>query len=168
MAAKKPRKRARKAPPKKRKPATPPRDGLPRWWRAYFAAIADNGGFKGRAAAACKIDRTCPEKWVVDHPELKDLFDATMAEALEQASENLMAEAVRRGWKGVLEPVFHQGKKVATIRRFADTLLMFALNARGRGTRQAPQYTLDLSRLTNEQLRRLADGEDPVSVVAMK
>lgn len=41
--------------------------------------------------------------------------------------EVLEAECDRRALKGVLEPVFYQGAKVGSVRRFSDVLLMFRL-----------------------------------------
>jgi hypothetical protein len=142
-----------------------PSDGLPKWWKAYFAAIASNGGFRYKAAEQVGIDKSTPAKYIEKNPHLKEQFDAAMTEALDQASESLMNEAVRRGRDGYEEPVFYLGKEVAKVKKYSDTLLMFTLNARGKGTRNT-SFTLDLTKLTDEQLRRLADGEDPVTVVA--
>lgn len=169
----------RKSPPKKKEPppgdaSGAPSDGFPRWWKAYFAEIARNGGFKTRAAKACKIDRKAPQRWVDDNPGFAELFQATMADALDQAAETLMAEVVRRGAKGVLEPVFYQGVQIAKVRKYSDTLLMFRLNATGYGTRQTA-VTFDAGRLftddvlqalSPDHLRRLAMGEDPLLIMA--
>lgn len=149
-------------------------DGLPRWWKAYFAAISMNGGFKGIAAATIGINRQTPGKWLEDNPDFGDLFKETMAEAMAQAAENMMKEVVRRGQEGVDEPVFYKGKKVATVRKYSDTLLMFRLNAMGQGTRQsavsfdaARLFTDDvMNALSAEHLKRLAAGEDPLLVLA--
>lgn len=154
--------------PAKKKAPSPryvDRDGLPHWWRPYFAAIARNRGFKGLAAEQVGIDRKTPARYIEDHPELAERFEEDMQDALDAASERLMAEAVRRGEEGVDEPVFYKGKKVAKVRKYSDTLLMFTLNARGKGTRNN-SYTLDLSKLSTEQLQRLAAGEDPLDVLA--
>lgn len=147
---------------------------MPRWWKAYFATIAANGGFRNRAAAAIGIDKSTPHQWLADHPELREQYDKAMAEALEQAAENLMAEVTRRGQEGILEPVFYKGRKVGLVRKYSDTLLMFRLNAMGHGTRQSA-VSFDAARLftdevlqalSPEHLRRLAAGEDPLLVMA--
>ncbi len=37
---------------------------------------------------------------------------------------------MRRAVEGVIKPVFHQGKRVGTLRVYSDSLLMFLLRAR--------------------------------------
>jgi hypothetical protein len=189
-------------------------EDLPVWWRPYFAAIAGNGGFRGKAAEEVGIDRKTPTKYLEDHPGLVAQFETDMAAAMDEASDDLMAEAKRRGGPGYEEPVIHQGRLMyricagtgtkggidpaapfecpychiplylvagklpehpaldaegrpipLTVRKHSDTLLMFTLNARGKGTRNTA-YTLDLSNLSTEQLQRLAAGEDPMDVLA--
>lgn len=47
--------------------------------------------------------------------------------AVEIGTDALEAEARRRAYKGVLEPVFYKGEKCGHIRRYSDTLLIFLL-----------------------------------------
>lgn len=42
-------------------------------------------------------------------------------------AELLEAEAVRRAYEGVDEPVFYQGSECGEVRKYSDTLLMFLL-----------------------------------------
>lgn len=206
----------RKSPTEAAKDSRVTTAGLPVWWEPYFAAIASNGGFKVRAAEAIGISRQTPFRYLEDHPELAELYETTMQEAMDAASDDLMAEAKRRGGPGYEEPVIYQGRLMylgcagagvrgpvdpdaplqipcpycgvplylidgklpehpaldaegrpipLTIRKYDPTLLMFTLNARGKGTRNN-SYTLDLSALSTEQLQRLAAGEDPIDVLA--
>lgn len=104
-----------------------PEKGRPRWWRAYLAALAQTGN-RRKAAAAAKIHRSTPAKYLEDHPDLRPEWDAAVAEAMDAATDLLEEEARRRAVTGVLEPVFHGGKRVGTIRRYSDTLLIFLLN----------------------------------------
>ena len=59
--------------------------------------------------------------------------DAKFAEdwddAVDDAVDNLEAEARRRALHGIEEPVFYLGKQVGTIRRYSDSLIMFLLKA---------------------------------------
>lgn len=50
-------------------------------------------------------------------------------DALEESYDALEAEARRRGHDGFEEPVFYEGERVATIRRYSDTLLGRLLEA---------------------------------------
>lgn len=124
---------ARKARPAQRAvPRRPPQKSatekrLPRWWRAYLAALAKTGN-RTQAAAAAKIDRTTPWKYLEGHPGLKEEWTAAVAEAIDASMDLLEQEARRRAEEGVLEPVYQGGKKVGTIRRYSDTLLIFLLN----------------------------------------
>jgi hypothetical protein len=54
-------------------------------------------------------------------------FAAAFDDALEQAYDHLEAEARRRAFEGVDEPVFHQGEVVGRVRRYSDGLAQFLL-----------------------------------------
>lgn len=87
-----------------------------------LAALAKTGNVS-QAAKAAKIDRRTHQRWRQEDPE----YDAATEEAMEEAADLLEAEAQRRAVTGVLEPVYQGGKKVGTIRRTSDTLLIFLL-----------------------------------------
>ncbi len=57
--------------------------------------------------------------------------------ALDSATDRLEQEAVRRAVDGVDEPVYQGGKKVGSITRYSDTLLIFLLKANRDKFRQA-------------------------------
>lgn len=59
-------------------------------------------------------------------PEFKVLWDS----AVERGTDALEDEATRRGVAGYDEPVFYQGKKTGTVRKYSDTLLIVQLKAR--------------------------------------
>lgn len=59
-----------------------------------------------------------------------ETFKAQWNVALEAGCDALEDEAVRRGMRGVQEPVYQGGKQVGTITKYSDTLLMFILNGR--------------------------------------
>jgi len=115
--------------------------------RRFLAAMVQTGGNILRAAAAAGIDRSLHYIWVQEDPEYPKRF----ATAWEQGMDTLEAEAVRRAYEGVAEPVFHAGKRAldmmvdengeikrnaagkpiavaAFIRRYSDPMLMFLLN----------------------------------------
>lgn len=54
-------------------------------------------------------------------------FRASWDEALEDAYDMLEAEARRRAFEGVEEPVFYQGQEVGTVRKYSDSLAQFLL-----------------------------------------
>ena len=113
----------------------------------FLAALVHTGGSIVSAAAAAGIDRSLHYIWLREDPAYPERF----ATAWDQAMDTLEAEAARRAFEGVAEPVFHAGKRVldvavdekgqikrnsdgkpiavpAAIRRHSDTLLMFLLN----------------------------------------
>jgi hypothetical protein len=113
----------------------------------FLAAMVQTGGNIVRAAAAAGIDRDMHYIWLQEDPAYPERF----ATAWDQAIDTLEAEAARRAYDGVAEPVFHAGKRVldvaldekgeikrndagkpiavaASIRKYSDTLLMFLLN----------------------------------------
>ena len=75
------------------------------------------------AIRKCRLERTTMYKWRKEDP----VFAAEWAEALDEGMEVLEDEAVRRADKGWLEPVFFQGKKCGSIRKYSDTLTIFLL-----------------------------------------
>ena len=75
---------------------------------------------------------------------------------MEHGTDALEDEAVRRAVEGVIKPVFHQGKRVGTLRVFSDPLLMFLLRAR-RPERFADR-TLAASDNADELIARLKAG----------
>lgn len=90
--------------------------------RALLAALARTGNVS-EAARAARVDRNCYYDWRKEDK----VFKAAAEAALEEAADRLEAEARRRAEAGVPEPVFYRGRKVATIRRYSDTLLIFLL-----------------------------------------
>ncbi len=78
-----------------------------------------------QAAAVCGISRRCAYYLHESDPE----FRADWDDAIEAYIENLEAECDRRGKDGIDKPVFWKGKKVATVKQYSDTLLMFRLKA---------------------------------------
>jgi hypothetical protein len=79
-----------------------------------------------RAARLTRRHRSTWYRHRAEHPA----FASAWAEAVERGTDALEDEAVRRAVEGVLKPVFHQGKRVGTIRVFSDALLTFLLKAR--------------------------------------
>ena len=78
-----------------------------------------------RAARQCGVSR----QTVNNHRRSDDAFAAAWDEALDEGVDRLEEEAERRGFKGVMEPVYYKGEKVGTIRRYSDTLAIFLLKA---------------------------------------
>ena len=99
-------------PPEKRRPR--------RWERAYLRAFARTGN-RTVSARFAKVDRTESWRQERDCPE----FAALCKQAHDEYVETLEREADRRGIRGYLVPVFHQGKRCGEKLRFSDALLMF-------------------------------------------
>lgn len=88
----------------------------------FLNAYADLGTVT-HAAEHVGIDRQSHYHWMARDPD----YPARFAAACEQAVEKLEREVIRRAAEGILEPVFQGGKEVGTIRKYSDTLLIFAL-----------------------------------------
>lgn len=78
-----------------------------------------------QAAIAADIDRTAHYKWLKRYPDYPDQF----REATENANDLMTGEAIKRATIGIEEPVFYQGRRVGSIIRRSDILLMFLLKA---------------------------------------
>jgi transposase-like protein len=130
--------------------------------RLFLEAFAQAGTIT-QAAKSVGINRDCHYSWLSNDPEYGLAFD----DAQEQAIERLEAEMLRRGVEGVEEPVFHGGVEVGTIRRYSDTLLIFALKGL-RPERYRERISIvteesvdaEIRRLTAELERRRAQADE--------
>lgn len=104
--------------PKKAKKANPRKP-----WRRPFLAALSAMGCVTYAARAAKVDK----RRVYKLRESDSGFAAQWDAALEEATELLEAEAMRRARYGWKEPVFYLGKPVGSVQRYSDTLLIFLL-----------------------------------------
>ena len=57
------------------------------------------------------------------------IFQERWDEALQEGVDLLEAEAHRRAFGGVDEPVFYKGDEVGSVRKYSDSLTMFLLKA---------------------------------------
>ena len=91
----------------------------------FLVAFAEHATVAA-AATAAHVGRRTHYDWL----EADDAYAAHFKDVEEGVTEALEAEARRRAQHGIDEPVHYQGKKVDTIRRYSDTLLIFLLKAR--------------------------------------
>lgn len=111
--------------------------------RAFLAAYARLGNVT-QAATAAGIDRSTHYAWLREEGPEGDAYRAAFAQAEEEAADWLEAEARRRAVEGVEEPVYQGGKKVGTVRRYSDTLLIFLLKG-ARPDKYADRHKAELT-----------------------
>lgn len=99
-----------------------PKKRWPLWAKGFLAALAKLG-VVGYAVEKAKISRTS----AYNLRESDDEFRAAWEVSLDQASDRLEKEALRRGHDGVKKPVFQGKELVGYIREYSDTLLIFML-----------------------------------------
>lgn len=93
--------------------------------RAFLRALVEVGGNVSRACEVAEIDRSTPytDQWKDDED-----FQAARKMAEAMAGDHLEAEAIRRAYDGVTEPVgFYQGEPSAFVQKYSDTLMIFLL-----------------------------------------
>lgn len=120
---------------------------------AFLDALSDAGG---NVSLACKIagfSRRAAYEWREEAPEFARLWDA----AVENGTDALEDEALRRAHDGTLKPVFFQGVACGEIREYSDTLMIFMLKARRPDKfkdRVANEHSgrLDLGKLTDAEV----------------
>jgi transposase len=101
------------------------------------------------AAQVVGVGRRTVYDWLARDAE----FRAAFAEAEQQAIDSLEREAVRRALEGTDEPVYQGGKKVGSIRKYSDTLLIFLL----KGNRPSKyRERVDVTFQARETAERLA------------
>jgi len=91
----------------------------------FFAALAATANVVFSAKAA-KISHSHVYDLRKEDPE----FAARWDNAENVGTDSAEGEAFRRAVRGVLKPVYQQGKKVGTIREYSDALLALLLKAR--------------------------------------
>jgi hypothetical protein len=87
-----------------------------------FLAAYRRTGVVTRAAAAVGIARETHYDWLEEEGYREEFRAATI-----EAGAVLEETAIQRAVDGWEEPVYHDGKVVGTIRKYSDTLLIFAL-----------------------------------------
>src|SRR6185369_4243086 len=80
-------------------------------------------GVAGRAARIAKTARSKAFELKKNDPTFAEAWN----DALDEASDHLEEEMIRRATTGSLKPVYHGGELVGHIREYSDTLLIFTL-----------------------------------------
>ena len=88
----------------------------------FLKAFSETGNIC-KAADIAHINRERHYTWLKCDPDYPKLFDAAEV----KAGDTLEAEAVRRAYEGIDEPVFYRGEACGTVRKYSDTLLIFLL-----------------------------------------
>lgn len=91
----------------------------------FFEALRGGASVAAAAAAAGYKRRTLYE-W----READDEFRAEWEASLEEGTDALEDEALRRALHGTDEPVYYQGEECGYVRKYSDTLTIFLLKAR--------------------------------------
>lgn len=98
-------------------------EGVPDKKQQKFLCYLALLGNRARAADAVPI--SCSTTWFWRRDD--DVFRQRYEDAMKIAAELHESEMFRRASEGVLEPVFQGGRAVGSIRKYSDTLLIFAL-----------------------------------------
>jgi hypothetical protein len=102
---------------------------------AFLDALARTGNVT-RAAKAVHVTNRTAYNARNDDPAFAAAWDAALDAAMDLVLE---PEAVRRAVEGVERPVYHQGKKIDSVREYSDTLLIFLLKG-GRPAKYRERY----------------------------
>lgn len=132
-------------------------------WKPVFLAELAKAPNVAEACRVAGIDRTTAYSHKHEDPDFSDAWDS----ALELSMDKAEAELYRRAVEGTTKPVFQGGELVGHLQEYSDTLLIFMLKSRRRVT-YGERITVDIdySSLSDDQLRRLAAGEDQKRVLA--
>ena len=94
--------------------------------KEIFLAAVCGGSTITLAAQEAGINRGTAYRWRGEDASFSDAWD----DALDEGTDRLEQEAVRRGRDGVTKPVYQGGKLVGKVQEYSDTLLIFMLKAR--------------------------------------
>ncbi len=137
--------------------------------KAYLIALAETGN-RTHAAKLAGIERTTPytRQWLLD-----EAFQEGLKQAKEAAADLIESEIYRRAVEGVEKPVgWYKGKAGGVVTEYSDVLAMFLLKGlrpetyRDRVELRGAMLNLNLDRLDDESLQRIADGEPPMAVLS--
>ena len=135
--------------------------------RAFLSAFAKTG-VVSRACEIARVGRTNHYRWRSEDPAYQVAFKRAVA----MVADLFEDEATRRAIDGVLRPTgWYRGKPGGYVREYSDNLLMFRLKAlkpeyRERETVTGSLGAIDLSKLPDHMIERIANGEHPLSVLA--
>jgi hypothetical protein len=93
--------------------------------REAFLEVLRETANVSEAAKSAGVSRNC----AYAHQKADPAFAAAWDDAVEIATDSLVAEARRRAVDGVEEPVFHKGEVCGHIRRYSDRMLEILLKA---------------------------------------
>jgi hypothetical protein len=93
---------------------------------AIFLEALRNGASISSAAKSAAYGRTSIYQWRKDNAD----FAAAWDEALDEGTDVLEDEVMRRARDGVDEPRFYEGEVCGYVRKYSDTLAIFLLKAR--------------------------------------
>ena len=113
---------------------------VPQVWKPAFLDALRRTGIVKHAVEAAGIAR----RTAYDARDRDEAFAKAWDDIVEDATEEMEREAVRRAAEGTVKPVFQHGRKVGEIREYSDTLLMFLLKAR------RPEVYRENSRVVHE------------------
>jgi hypothetical protein len=105
------------------KALTPRKSTIARQMEKFLVDLRSNGGIVSKALKSSGPSNATAYNRFASDPD----FRAKWLEAEDFAGDELFTEAITRATKGELEPVYQGGKKVGTIRRKSDTLLIYLM-----------------------------------------
>jgi hypothetical protein len=115
------------------------------------------------------VGRTSHYRWLAQDPDYREAF----ALAKREAADMLEGEAIRRAVEGVEVPTgWYKGEPGAFITQYSDTLLIFLLKGAfpekysDKRELKGALANIDMSRLPDAAVSRIANGEHPNSVLA--
>ena len=126
-----------------------------RWNKKFIKTLAATGN----VAEACRvagITRPTAYTWKNKDTPKGEAFRERWEEALDSAVQLLELELRRRAYEGNEEPVFFQGKEIATVRKYSDVLGMFLLKA----------HRPDVYRDNYRRLEHTGPGGGPVMLIS--
>lgn len=129
--------------------------------REKFLATLQETANVSASCKAINIGRTTAYEWKAADLEFSRAWD----QALESGLDALEAEARRRAFEGIEEPVFYRGQVCGYVRKYSDSLIMFLLKAYRHQFRDRVQVDVnELDRRFAEEVALLtAGGEGTVS-----
>lgn len=134
---------------------------------AFLVAYQETGNVR-LACTVAKVGRSSHYRWLEEDP----LYREALELAKNAAADLLEAEAHHRAVEGIEKPTgWYKGKPGGFVREYSDLLLIFLLKGarpekyRDRVEVRGALASIDVTKLSDEQIQRISNGEHPWAVL---
>ena len=130
--------------------------------KQFIKAIPGSGGIISTIAERVGCDWHTAKKWIYNHQSVLEVYEAETEKPLD-LSESVVIANIQAARK--------MQKEIGGIVDSTDAKWYLTMKGKGRGFTQRQEIrniNLDVTELSDSELERIANGEDPIAVIGSK